>query len=183
MSDIRRDEEDAKVEPLPDALRWELRALRRDAEPATDLWPSIAQRLSTTPQHAATPTIPTRRRNVMPFAVAASLALAMGFAWQLRPVPSPAAGAATDPQARLITREADAMTLEYQAAIREFNASRATPIQRTAPELEVLDRSAAQIRTAITRAPESRFLLDSLQRTYIRRLELTQRLALDSLAS
>jgi hypothetical protein len=183
MSDIRRDEDDFKVEPLPDALRWELRALRRDAEPATDLWPAIAQRLANAPQHAATPAAPKVRRHYMPFAVAASLALAMGFAWQLRPVPSPGIGAANDAQARLITREADAMTLEYQAAIREFTATRTAPTTRVAPELEMLDRSAAQIRTAITRAPESRFLLDSLQRTYTRRLELTQRLALDSLAS
>ena len=183
MTDIRREQDDARVDPLPDALRWELRALRRDAEPATDLWPALARRLASTPQHVATPVAPARRRHFMPFAVAASLALAMGFAWQLRPVPSPAAGAAADVQARLITREADAMTLEYQAAIREFTASRAAPTARTAPELEVLDRSAAQIRTAITRAPESRFLLESLQRTYIRRLELTQRLARTALAS
>ncbi|NUO76187.1 MAG: hypothetical protein HOQ32_09255, partial [Lysobacter sp.] len=36
---------------LPDALRWQLRALRRDQPPANDLWPGIAARLQ--PQTAA----------------------------------------------------------------------------------------------------------------------------------
>lgn len=30
---------------LPDALRWQLRALRRDQPPARDLWAGIAARL------------------------------------------------------------------------------------------------------------------------------------------
>jgi hypothetical protein len=70
------------------------------------------------------------------------------------------------------------MTLEYQAALRELNAGR--PSARpavVAPEIKLLDQSAAQIRTALTRDPNARFLLDRLQHTYIRRLELTQRLA------
>ena len=35
---------------LPDALRWELRALRKDVAPQVDLWPSIAHRIAATPQ-------------------------------------------------------------------------------------------------------------------------------------
>jgi hypothetical protein len=43
------------------------------------------------------------------------------------------------------------------------------------PALEDLDHSAAQILGAIERHPDAVFLLDQLQRTYARRLELTQR--------
>jgi hypothetical protein len=44
--------------------------------------------------------------------------------------------------------------------------------------LRELDRSARQIRTALARDPEARFLLERLRRTYSLRLELTQRAAL-----
>ena len=165
---------------LPDALRWELRALRRDAAPGRDLWPSISERLASTPQIAAAPA---RRKwsGFAPLATAASLALALGFAWQLRPIDAPVPGkpAANDPHVELIAREADAMTLEYQAALRELNAGRPPQARpaAVAPEIKLLDRSAAQIRTALTRDPDARFLLNQLQRTYTRRLELTERLA------
>jgi hypothetical protein len=166
--------------PLPDALRWELRALRQDAAPANDLWPSIASRIAQTPQNAAAPT---RKawHPLAPFAVAASLALAIGIAWQVRPV-TPVAPVANDPHTRIIAREAEAMTLEYQAALKEIDAL-APPPAKAAPEIQVLDRSAAQIRTALARDPDARFLLDRLQRTYTRRLELTQRMARTSLAT
>ncbi|UHQ19229.1 hypothetical protein LVB87_13720 [Lysobacter sp. KIS68-7] len=167
---------------LPDALRWELRALRQDAEPARDLWPSIAGRLASTPQVKPAPVVarrPTWRR-FAPLATAASLALALalGLAWQLRPVQAPAGlPAANDPHTQLIAKEADAMTLEYQAALKILGAGRPAQVQPASKELQVLDQSAAQIRTALTRDPNARFLLNQLQRTYTRRLELTQRLA------
>ena len=175
---------------LPDALRWELRALRKDAEPATDLWPSIAHRIAATPQIAGAPTAArVAWRRLAPLATAASLALAMGIAWQLRPAEAPgtapgtapttapAIASASDPHAQLIAREAQALTLEYQAALREIDANRPAQARPAAPELQILDRSAAQIRTALSRDPDARFLLDRLQRTYTRRLEITQRLA------
>jgi hypothetical protein len=167
-------------ETLPDALRFGLRALRQDVAPANDLWPSIASRISATPQVAPAPT---RRsfRPLVPLAAAASLALAVGIAWQVRPPTSPVA-VPVESQGRLIAREAEAMTLEYQAALKEIDAY-APPAPHAAPELQVLDRSAAQIRTALSRDPNARFLLDRLQSTYTRRLELTQRLARTSLAS
>ena len=159
---------------IPDELRWALRGLRRDDPPATDLWPGIAARLQ-----AATPTAVAvarnRRRNrfVPTVALAASVALAVGLSWHQRAALDPVA----EPGITLISAEADAMTLEYQAALRELQG--ATPTRTSAtPALQELDRSAAQIRTALTRDPEARFLLDRLQHTYARRLELTQRLAL-----
>ena len=169
---------------LPDALRWELRALRKDVAPATDLWPALAARIAASPQVAPAPV---RRswRPLAPLAAAASLALAIGIAWQVQPVSPVAAPAANDAQrGRIIAREAEGMTREYQAALKEIVAYAPAPVQaQAAPELKVLDRSAAQIRTALARDPDARFLLDRLQRTYTRRLELTQRLARTSLAS
>ena len=168
-----------EISPLPDALRWELRALRRDVAPATDLWPSIAHRIAATKQATPAPAFarPAWRR-LAPIATAATLALAIGIAWQVRPVQAPGgAPASNDPHARLMVREAEAMTLEYQAALKELDAGPQVRPAQTAPALKVLDRSAAQIRTALTRDPDARFLLDRLQRTYNRRLELTQRLS------
>ena len=167
---------------LSDAMRFELRALRQDRAPANDLWPSIASRIAATPQVAPAPA---RRgwRPLMPLAAAASLALAVGIAWQVGPPATPAtAPAASDPHHQLIAREADAMTREYQAALKEIDAL-APPAAKAAPALQVLDQSAAQIRTALARDPNARFLLNRLQSTYTRRLELTQRLARTSLAT
>ena len=160
---------------IPDELRWALRGLRRDDPPANDLWPGIAARL----QAAATPTAlavaHNRRRNrfVPAVALAASVALAVGLSWQQRAAVDPV----PEPGVALISAEADAMTLEYQAALRELQGA-APPRATATTALQELDRSAAQIRTALTRDPEARFLLDRLQHTYARRLELTQRLAL-----
>lgn len=152
-------------------LRLQLRGLRRDTTPARDLWPQLAARLAQTPQEAV---IGPRRARWMPaFALAASLVLAVGIAWQLRPAPAP------DPSARLIQREAQAMTREYHAALVELERSApAADASPVAPALHDLDRSAAQIRTALARDPDARFLLERLRRTYAQRLALTQRAVL-----
>ena len=163
---------DATEHDFPDALRWSLRSLRREVQPQHDLWPSIAQRIAATPQVAMAAPAPAWRR-FAPLAMAASLALAVGLVWQLRP---DSAATVTAPGARLISAEADAMTREYQAALQEFEGAAPTTGDTTA--LHELDRSAAQIRTAMARDPGARFLLDRLQDTYARRLALTQRLTL-----
>ena len=164
----------ASAGDFPDSLRWQLRSLRSDVAPERDLWPAIAERIAATPQMAARPAPAWRR--FAPLATAAALALAIGLAWQLRPAPAPG----PDMEARLLTAEADAMTREYQAALLELNHGVGP---RAPQELHVLDRSAAQIRTALRRDPDARFLLERLQRTYERRLELTQRLAQPTLTS
>lgn len=164
--------------PMPDELRWALRGLRRDLPPGRDLWPGIVERLeadkpeepSATARHLAG----NRRNRFVPtIALAASLALAVGLGWQQRP----ALDTGTSPAGQLISAEAEAMTLEYQAALRELEGTTAARAPAN-PSLQELDRSAAQIRTALTRDPDARFLLDRLQHTYERRLQLTQRLAL-----
>ena len=47
-----------------------------------------------------------------------------------------------------------------------------------AAALRQLDRSAAEVRSALAQNPDARFLLDRLQKLYAQRLALTQRLAL-----
>ena len=155
---------------MPDSLRWSLRGLRREEQPQHDLWPAIAQRIAATPQVANAPSQPAWRR-FAPLATAAALALAIGLVWQLRPAQLGAA----DPSSALLAQEADAMTREYQAALHELDS---TTSNNATPVLHELDRSAAQIRTALTRDPGARFLLERLQHTYARRLALTQRLVL-----
>jgi hypothetical protein len=152
-------------------LRLALRGLRRDVPPERDLWPELAARLAQTSQQLP---VATRRRSWMPaFALAASLLLAVGVAWQLRPAVAP------DESARLIQREAQAMTSEYRAALYELERSAPPPAASpVTPALHELDRSAAQIRTALARDPDARFLLERLRRTYAQRLALTQRASL-----
>ena len=164
-------------------LRWQLRGMREDLPPARDLWPQIAERISATP--AAHVRAQTARQRWAPLALAASLLLAVGLAWELRPLPGASSGsispatqlAAGQPSSRLLDREAEAMSREYGAALSELRA--ATPASSVAaPQtaaLHELDRSAAQIRAALARDPDARFLLDRLRRTYAQRLALTQR--------
>lgn len=164
----------AGQDELPDALRFQLRALRQDTPPTNDLWPSIADRLQ--PQVSASPR---RRRPTwpMPVALAATLAIAVGAVglWRsgaVAPTGAPASGAAP---ATLVQREADGMSRVYQAALQEVAPGR--PPVELQPAFDELDRNAAIILDALAHDPDSRLLLEQLRRTYARRLALTQRLA------
>jgi hypothetical protein len=150
-----------------DSLRWRLRGLRQDTPPQTDLWPGIAERIAMTPQ-ASEPTRSFHVRRLAPWAVAASVLLAVGLVWQQQALP--------ETEESLFQREATALTREYQGALAQFSGTAAPP--ELAPALDALDRSAAQIRTAIDTDPNARFLLDQLRRTYARRLALSQRAAM-----
>ncbi|HVI25899.1 MAG TPA: hypothetical protein VM576_06865 [Xanthomonadaceae bacterium] len=162
-------------------LRLALRGMRRDLAPGRDLWPEIAARIADAPRMQAPP--PPARRWIPALALAASLVLAVGVAWRQQPLPStvaPAPAPALTPVASVapLQVEALAMTRQYQAALLELERSApqaaASPL---APTLRELDRSAAQIRTALEHDPGARFLLDQLRRTYAQRLALTQRAA------
>lgn len=145
-----------------DALRLQLRSMRRDIPPATDLWPGIAARLQR--DVPVIQSLPSRVRGVLPFAMAASLLLAAGVAWN---------GGMHTASPPLIEREALAMASQYEAVLAQYQA---LPLQpELQPALQDLDRSSARIMSAIERYPDARFLLDQLRRTYDRRLELTQR--------
>ena len=163
------------IEDDDSRLRLQLRALRRDDEPARDLWSGIAARIAAPP--AALP----RRHGAWrhaPWALAASLVFGLGIAWHMQPPPVPGTPASSSAPAGLsMDREADAMTREYHAALRELQASTpGRPVARPEqPALRELDQSARQIRTALARDPDARFLLERLRRTYSLRLEITQR--------
>lgn len=153
---------------LPDALRWQLRALRQDTMPGNDLWPGIAARLGA--QQAAAP-IRAPRRWLQPLAMAASLVLAVGaVGWFARGTDT-----STTAQApTLVQREADGLARQYQAALQEVQAPMPSSLQPTA---EALDRDVALIRAALARDPDSVRLLEQLRRTYAHRLALAQRVA------
>lgn len=158
--------------PLDANLRLQLRGLRRDIVPEADLWPGIAARIAGPRAQA-----PARHgaQRYAPWALAASLVLAVGVAWKMQPPPPPA-GTAPSVEARLLAGEADAMTREYRAALQEVQASKAAAPAQVVPALDELDRSALQIRNALDEAPGARYLLERLRHTYTLRLELTRRL-------
>ena len=156
------------------ALRLALRGLRQDRDPGRDLWPGIEARIHALPQ-ASVPVSPTKR-GAWPLAMAASMLLSAGVAWQMRPAEAPAAAQATAYQAvaaTLVQREATTLTVQYQAALRELEFQPAPANWQ--PGLDALDRSAAEIRSALQQNPDSRLLLERLRETYTRRLALSRR--------
>jgi hypothetical protein len=145
---------------LTDALRWQLRAQRRDVAPPVDLWPGIAARL------AAAPVRP--RWKAPRYALAASLALAVvagAMTMHRWAAPAPVSATATRQAAQSMTREYD----------RALDAVPVAKSPELAPAFAELDRSARQIRRALQRDPDSRLLLEQLRRTYSLRLALSQR--------
>jgi hypothetical protein len=145
---------------LPDALRWQLRAQRRDVAPPVDLWPDIAARL----QRERPSRVPSRLPR---FAVAASVLLAVavgGLVYGSR---------TTLPAVAVAHQEAQSMTREYDRALQAMPLATA-PAELT-PAFTELDRSAREIRLALQRDPDSRLLLEQLRRTYSLRLALSQR--------
>lgn len=157
---------------LPDAMRWQLRALRQDQPPSRDLWPGIAARL----QPPAT-VMPARRRWIAPLALAATLVIAVGASGLWREgvpslQPSPAQPAVT-----LVQREAAGLARQYDAAISEVAIAQAAPSPAEQSTIHELDRSLSLIHYAISQDPDSRLLLDQLRRTYSHRLALAQRAA------
>ena len=168
--------------PIGEAeLRMALRGLRQDMQPGRDLWPGIAARIAAIPQHALAAAPRSGPRWLWPLATAASLMLAVGVTWKMQPVsPPPASGVAIATTASavkkkvpLVQREAETMTVQYQAALRELDV-RAIPAGWQ-PGVDALDRSAAEIRDALQRNPNSRLLLERLRDTYSRRLALSRR--------
>ena len=161
-------------------LRLALRGLRRDMAPGADLWPGIASRIAGLPQQSQAGDPPSRRRWIWSLATAASLLLAVGVTWKTQPADvslaasgTPIATGAAAKKAPLVQREAETLTLQYQAALRELDMQSVSPGWQ--PGLDALDRSADEIRVALQRDPNSRLLLQRLRDTYTRRLALSRR--------
>lgn len=172
-----------------DALRLQLRGLRRDVQPGADLWPGIAARIASPVQGdaraSAAPSVVVpmatararRPRRLATWAMAASVLLAVGMVWRM--------GVPRDANAPdgngVIRQQAVSMTLDYEGALARMQDGDPRPAGAH-PEMRhafgELDRSAAQILSAIDRDPDAAFLLDQLRRTYARRLQLTQRATL-----
>lgn len=160
-----------------DRLRWQLKGLRQDTPPSRDLWPGIAARIAELPQPATgtpigdagtvrkVPWTRTAPRRLVPWAMAASMLLAVGFLWQATHL--------TSPQEPLLRQEAAQLTRDYQGALAQIQGAEAHP--ELGGALQELDRSAEEILAALDRAPNTRFLLEQLRRTYAKRLALTQR--------
>ncbi len=144
--------------------RQALRALRQDRQPARDLWPGIAARLG--PRA-------TRRAGPWWFALAASLLLAMPavLLWQ-----GPPGTTTQDSTPAGLVRDADAMAIQYQAALAEVSAAPLPlPLRGIADDLE---RDAERLHRALEADPQALLVLHQLRRTYDQRLRLSQRAAL-----
>jgi hypothetical protein len=146
-------------------LRWQLRQLPRELDLPNDLWPAIEAGIRREPAR------PRSTRWPAALAAAATFVLAAGLYWRADQAAMPVE--ATPIEARIVNNEARAITDEYQAAIKQFDGAPLAP--QVEPSIAALDRSVAQIQSAIVADPDSVFLLDQLRRTYERRLELTQR--------
>jgi len=179
-----RDTHDPADNPLPDHLRWQLRELRRDRAPASDLWPDIAALLTPQASRKSTAFHAAPRRWALPVALAATIALAIGVVgWQQDLVRAPSATpsiAAVPYNAApsLVQREAAGLTRQYQAALGEIDRVPSDPAPALQPAFDELDRSAQLILAALERDPDSRLLLQQLRRTYSHRLALAQRVAI-----
>jgi hypothetical protein len=156
--------------------RWQLRQLPRERAPTRDLWAGIAAAIAQ-PQRAQAQSSRNQGWRIAGSAIAASLVLGafgLGLARPRlletlhlrRPVP----------EHQLVLKEAASIRRQYQAELRQFSA---TPIpEAITPALIELDQSADKILVALDSHPEAVFLLDQLRRTYARRLQLTQRVAM-----
>jgi hypothetical protein len=145
-------------------LRMQLRGLPKVRELERDLWPDIQLRI----EQAAT------KKNHWPwssFAVAASLSFIVAIALPLfSSLPS---GGGKTLKAQVVAREVNAMDTEYQAALKEFSSVELVPEVKT--QLQLLDASASKLRKALDQSPQSTYLIPMLRRTYLQRLQLTQR--------
>jgi hypothetical protein len=157
-------------------LLRDLRALRRPAEPAADLWPAIAARIA-----PAAGTGPALRRPMWPEALAASLVLGLGAWLAIGPREAPTApasvSAALDGRLPWSLREALTLDAAYAGALAEVRRAAPAPggaVRRADRELEAAQRA---LEDALAQQPDAVHLLDLLRRTHEQRLRLAQRQA------
>ena len=152
------------IHPPSDAeLRLQLRGLPKERELERDLWASIQADIQRTPKKNS--------RSWPSFAMAASLAfiavLALPLLSQNPSVDSNALNA------QVVSSEVKAMDTEYQAALQEYSSIELAPEMQK--QLQLLDDSASKLKQALNQSPQSTYLIPMLRRTYLQRLQLTQR--------
>ncbi|MEO8000878.1 MAG: hypothetical protein ABI644_03305 [Arenimonas sp.] len=153
------------INTLSDAeLRLQLRGLPKERDFDRDLWSGIQANIQNAPSKKG-------RRIWSSFAMAASLAFVAVIAL---PLFSQKLSSNNDSlKARVVSSEVKAMDTEYQAALKEFSSVDLAPEVKT--QLRLLDDSASKLRQALNQSPQSTYLIPMLRRTYLQRLQLTQR--------
>ena len=145
-------------------LRLQLRGLPKERELERVLWSGIEASIQQT----------SRQKKYWPwssFAMAASLALVAVIALPLFSAKS--SSTSNTLEAQVISTQVKAMDTEYQAALKEFSTVEVAPEIKA--ELALLDNSANKLRQALNQSPQSTYLIPMLRRTYLQRLQLTQR--------
>jgi len=145
-------------------LRLQLRGLPRERELERDLWTGIQANIENASNKKP-------RRVWSSFAMAASLAFIASLSLPL--FSSNQSADTHSLKAQVVSTEVNAMHMEYQSALKEF------PNVELAPEVKIqlrlLDDSADKLRQALNQSPQSTYLIPMLRRTYLQRLQLTQR--------
>jgi hypothetical protein len=155
--------------------RWQLRQLPREREPSRDLWAGIAAAIAH-PQRVAHASRGSGWRTAGS-ALAACLVLGVFGLGLAKPRLFETVGLRrATPEHQLVLKEAAAIRKQYQVELRQFR-NKPVPTDIT-PALIELDQSADNIMVALNSHPDAVFLLDQLRRTYARRLQLTQRVAM-----
>lgn len=152
------------INPLSDAeLRMQLRGLPKEREIERDIWASIQADIQRSPKKAGS--------IWSSFAMAASLAFVAVLALPLLSQQSSVNSSST--RTEVVSNEVIAMDAEYQAALQEFASVELAPDMKA--QLQLLDDSASKLKRALNQSPQSTYLIPMLRRTYLQRLQLTQR--------
>ena len=155
--------------------RWQLRQLPRERAPSRDLWAGISAAIAQPQQRRQSQRGGGWRTAASALAACLVLgAFGLGLA-KPRLLETLGLRRAT-PEHQLVLKEAAAMRKQYQVELRQFH-NKPVPAAVT-PALIELDQSADSIMVALESHPDAVFLLDQLRRTYARRLQLTQRVAM-----
>ena len=156
--------------------RWHLRQLQREREPSRDLWAGIVAAIAQPKQEQARVVRDSAWRD-LGSAVAACVVLgAFGLGLAQPRLLEKAGLHRPTPEHRLVLKEAEAIRKQYQRELHKFDG-KPVPASIT-PALLELDQSAEKILVALDSHPDAVFLLDQLRRTYARRLQITQRVAM-----
>ena len=155
---------------MDNEFQWrnQMRKLNETVEPARDLWPDIAARIAQPAQPALTPQRRQWRRPA--FAVAASLALAIGAVFTASQLPrsGSAPSVAVNAAHNAATDLAPPTALDW--------AKPTDP--KLAAAAQDLDKASADLQAALEARPDAVFLVSMLNRTNAQRMRLVRQSAI-----